>query len=376
MTLDAGTRPLTALHVIETLEPVGGTPRKLLALVHATTSLGLPLRHELLTFRAGGLEPELRAAGAGVSVAGTTDPIHLAFQLRRALQRGVGSPSVVVSHFVRALLVARVGAGRVAAHIHMVHGASEIGRIRSRWISRACLPGVDLVVANSRFTLDQLQGALGTDDLPATVIHNPVRRREPTGTVEWPTRVGDGPVVLAVGGFIPLRRHDLLLRAFQMVHSQNPTTRLVLVGDGPLRGEMEQLARDLDIYHSTWFAGYQRHVGDFLARAAVFVSAADAEGFGVAVGEALLSATPLVLPANAVYRELYASSGFGHFFTPGDATQLAERTIAALRSSADPDGDPDVSALEDRYSADRYASRFFDLARRLVRSRLVGGAGS
>ena len=80
------------------------------------------------------------------------------------------------------------------------------------------------------------------------------------------------PVILFVGRLIPKKRADLLIRAFHEVHSQTDAL-LVIVGDGPMRSELEQLAARLDLSARVHFAGFVQpdEVLRWYARANLFV---------------------------------------------------------------------------------------------------------
>lgn len=357
---------MTVVHVLERLEAVGGTPRKLLSLVRETSRLGLPLRHHFLVFGAGDLESDLERAGATVTVAGTADPAFLVRKLS-ALLEDAGRRTVMVSHFLRALIVCAALRRKGYRHIHFLHGRAEQKRWYSRLVTKLVLPGSDLVLSNSNWSLGPYDSIVGRRAVEARIIHNPVTDRvmgqcassEHTDRTP-PSSMRKG--VLAVGGFIPTRRHDVLLEALHHLDREGTRVSLELVGDGPGRPELEVLVERLGLESVVDFAGYQRDIGPYLSRADAFVSAADNEGFGLAVAEALLAGLPVVLARNEVYQDLFLRHGLGRGFTPGDPADLARvlRDVLAkgpLPTSALERQVAKVSAL---YGAERFAAEFRD----------------
>lgn len=103
------------------------------------------------------------------------------------------------------------------------------------------------------------------------------------------------PVILFVGRLIPKKRAELVIRAFHAIHSSNDAI-LVIVGDGPLRASLEQLAAELAISDRVYFCGFIEpdEVLRWYARAKLFVLPSS-ETWGVAVIEALAAGVPVVV---------------------------------------------------------------------------------
>lgn len=104
--------------------------------------------------------------------------------------------------------------------------------------------------------------------------------------------------ILYVGRLVKDKRVDLLLRSFMHVLHTQPDTRLVIVGDGIERQNLEQLARELHIDHAVSFTGRVAEDTDiyrYMKKAKVFVSASSREGFGIVIIEAIACGTPVVV---------------------------------------------------------------------------------
>ena len=128
----------------------------------------------------------------------------------------------------------------------------------NRMLARYCLGRADRIVtlcpAGRRVVLDRvtpsrvrrLDFGVRTDR-----FHS---RREPT-----PATSPEPITFVAVGSLVPVKGHQVILRAFARCHSELPGTRLDLVGEGPLRGELEEQVRELGLGSAVRFVGAVDH---------------------------------------------------------------------------------------------------------------------
>lgn len=97
-----------------------------------------------------------------------------------------------------------------------------------------------------------------------------------------------------VGRLSPEKNQARLVRAFAAVHAENPRTRLVIVGSGPLAGELEALIAELGLQGSAFLTGMQRNPHAIMAKADCFVLSSDYEGQPMVLLEALVLQLPIV----------------------------------------------------------------------------------
>lgn len=172
------------------------------------------------------------------------------------------------------------------------------------------------------------------------VIHNgvdihrfhPVREREHP----WRERLGlpSGAVVFGqVSSLIERKGIDILLRAFAITSAQEPTARLVIVGDGPQRGEYEVLADKLGIQGRVVFTGNQidplpfyQHVLD------VNVLASRSDAFPLSLLEASACGLPNLAASVDGIPEAVADQVTGFLFAAGDHQMLAAKMLLLLQS--------------------------------------------
>lgn len=124
-------------------------------------------------------------------------------------------------------------------------------------------------------------------------------------------RPGEGYTnFVTTGRLSPEKNQQMLIRSFAQVHESNPFTRLIIVGDGPLRGELENVAHAVGVSHSVVFAGHQANPFPIVANSDCFVFSSLYEGQGLALLEALVLGVPVVTAEyNVVYSVLPENAG-------------------------------------------------------------------
>ena len=140
---------------------------------------------------------------------------------------------------------------------------------------------------------DGVRGALIAMGLPAhrvTTIPNPVSLPDSTGSVAAPP--APGRFVLAAGRLIPAKGFDMLLNAFS--HVQPRDLQLVVLGDGPERGDLLALARRLRINDRVCFPGTVSDISRWYQRADCFVLSSRNEGWPNVLVEAMAAGCPVV----------------------------------------------------------------------------------
>lgn len=111
-----------------------------------------------------------------------------------------------------------------------------------------------------------------------------------------------------VGRFYPQKNHDFLIDVFNEVHKQDPNSKLLLLGDGPLQEKIKQKIESLDLLNAVIFAGLQKDVAPFYNAMDVFCFPSLWEGLGIVLLEAQYNGLPCVV-SEAVPREVDVSNG-------------------------------------------------------------------
>ena len=166
------------------------------------------------------------------------------------------------------------------------------------------------------------------------------------------------PVILFVGRMVEGKGGSHLLRAMHLVHARQPTARVVLIGDGPERGEWEQLARQTGVPAEFLGERPPDDVRRWLQRAAVLcvpsvtTASGSQEGFGMVFVEALACGVPVVSHRLGGIPEAVGEGVGGLLVPEGDAAGLAHAlqrllSVPDLRVALGRAGQSRVRALFD-----------------------------
>lgn len=142
-----------------------------------------------------------------------------------------------------------------------------------------------------------------------------------------------GRTMIFVGRLAAVKGIRVLLQAFANIYAADPDARLVLVGDGAERSDLETFADTLGCKAAVRFTGYlsQDEVVVELAAADLFVLPSFAEGVPVVLMEALASEVPVIATRIAGIGELVEPGKTGLLVAPGDVVELtnAMQTLLA-----------------------------------------------
>ena len=145
---------------------------------------------------------------------------------------------------------------------------------------------------------------------------------------------GRPPTIVCVAALRPEKGHDTLLAAFAEVRDRIPEARLVLIGDGSRRPQVEATIRAADMENSVHLAGYKADVWPHLSDADVFALASPAEALGIAIMEAMAAGLPVVATGVGGIPELVTPGVTGELFAVRDHHDMARKLIALLESPA------------------------------------------
>lgn len=137
-------------------------------------------------------------------------------------------------------------------------------------------------------------------------------------------------VVVAIARLELQKGHAVLLEAMRMARQTVPQLRLVCVGEGCLRGELEERSAALGLRESVRFVGFRSNVADWLALADILALPSFYEGLPLIAIESLAAGRPVVATAVDGTPEVVLDGKYGLLASPGDAAALAK----ALRDLA------------------------------------------
>ncbi len=190
---------------------------------------------------------------------------------------------------------------------------------------------VDYYIAVSEANARYLMERKGLPSRKVVLIRNgcPLERFDPNwaAPVGMRQRLGFGPedpVLAVLGRLEPQKGHWVLLEALAALRRKFPNVRLVCLGEGSLRSELERRAQQLGLVGSVRFVGYRSNVADWLAMADLTVLPSFYEGLPLVAIESLAAARPVVASAVDGTPEVIVDGKTGLTVPPGDARRLGE----------------------------------------------------
>jgi glycosyltransferase involved in cell wall biosynthesis len=205
---------------------------------------------------------------------------------------------------------------------------------------RRILPLADAIVTVSAGVADDLAAVSGLRRETMTVIYNGVvasdfqtRADEPAGH-RWFSETT--PVIVGMGRFVPQKDFPTLIDGFAAV-ADRTDARLLILGDGPLRAEMENQIAAHGLGDRIEMPGFVENPLPYLKNAALFVLSSRFEGFGNVVAEALACGTPVVstdCPHGPA--EILEHGRYGGLVPVSDAAALGQALLHALAEPKNP----------------------------------------
>ena len=180
------------------------------------------------------------------------------------------------------------------------------------------------------------------------VIANAVPVPEPTPVTDTASR---DRVVLSVGRLGFEKGYDLLIQAFAKATHDLPAWRLLILGDGSQRTNLEQVIAQFGLSKRVSLPGVESNPWEFYRTAAIFVSSSRHEGFGIALREAMASGCSVIAtdcPSGP--REIVADGVNGLIVATGDVDAMAK----ALRNLIDNEALRENLAANARKVAERF----------------------
>jgi glycosyltransferase involved in cell wall biosynthesis len=313
---------------------ISGSEAHLLSLLPGLRERGWDARFCLLhEGEPGAQEFAQRLAGAGVPVEQVRlgrDVDPLAFSRLWRLVRQT-RPMLLHTHLVHADAYGLVAAklARVPVLVSTKHGFNPFrsGRLFA-FGDRSLGRLADLHIAISRGLARYLADTEGFAADAFEIVHYGI------AAASEPPPPPAEPRVLCVGRLIPIKGHEHLLRGFREVREAVPQATLDMVGDGPLRAELQALARELGLGETVRFRGRVDGIASAYEGTEVVCVPSLGEGFGMVALEAAERGRAVVATDVGGLPEIVAHGRTGLVVPSGDATALAGALVELLSDPA------------------------------------------
>lgn len=321
-------RPRLAVFALSTYSSIGGLQQFNRRLINALSRLG----KTQVVLRSDTAHDIPRETGVRFLAAGNSKALFAVKGLFAALR----SDALFVAHInlMPLAVIAKIIRPNLRV-VLMTHGDEvwddALYRKRRPW-DRICLSIVDHISAVSEHTAAKVSEKFGVDPfvvgvLPNAVdsVHEAMPGCRPPNEVLCVTR---------------LARHDRgknvdsLLHAMALVLQERPETHLTIIGDGPLRPELEALSSCLGLRRAVTFKGRVTHdvLDEAYRNATVFALPSSKEGFGIVFLEAWQRGVPVITGTEDAARTLVEEGIDGFSVHHDDHDALARRLLLLLRN--------------------------------------------
>jgi glycosyltransferase involved in cell wall biosynthesis len=307
-----------------------------------------------------------------------------AFQVAEIMREA--RPHILHTHTAKAGAIARAAAvlagdARPKVVVHTFHGhvlRGYFGPLRTavfRQVERTLARPSDALIAVSPEVRDDLVelGVAPAEKFVVVRLGIPLAERVDGDSDELDYRElygipRDAFVVGWVGRMTGVKDTGVVLQAVAALRARGVNAVVCLVGDGPDREPLEELAYKLGIARAAYFAGYQSDVAGFYRLFDAFFLPSVNEGTPVSAIEALATGTPVVANRVGGVPDVVRDGIDGFLVEPGDVEGAADRLEALARDPALRTrlGDAGRERVRDRYAV----TRLVDDVDRLYRSLL------
>lgn len=343
----AVSKPPLVAHIIYRLG-VGGLENGLVNLINRTPPGRY--RHAIICLRdATDFSRRIRVGDVPVHVLHKRDGHDLGlfvrlFQLLRSL-----APDIVHTRNLAALECQwSAWLAGVSHRVHGEHGWDQFDPIgtkrRYQWLRRICMPLVHRYIPLSRQLETYLLEKVGVPTHKVrricngvdTAVFHPVKGAKPP--IEGCPFPADGSALFigTVGRMQGVKDQLTLAKAFIRLLEKKPEwralLRLILVGEGPLKGDIEMELRDAGADQLAWLPGERDDIADILRGLDLFVLPSRAEGISNTLLEAMATGLPVIATSVGGNPELVIDGVTGCLVPPNDPEAMADALIVYLEN--------------------------------------------
>ena len=275
-----------------------------------------------------------------------------------------------------------VPAARAAGVAVILASRRELMNLRTPWQRRAvkiaCKMSTGVVVNSLATAKDAIDAGLAGNEALFTLPNciDLDRFKRVADTVAIRAKLGIAPDAPVAGTLCVLRPEkdlETFLRACQMVRESFPSARFAIIGEGPERRRLEELADDLAIADAVLFLGARNDIPELLATMDVFVLTSRTESFPNAILEAMAAGRAVVATNVGGVPEVVWDGESGLLAPAGDASEIASRIVQLLGDPARRQamGNSGLERVKTEYAVETVSARLQALYRRLLNERLL-----
>lgn len=253
----------------------------------------------------------------------------------------------------------------LSEHCNLTESKKNLGRVKGYIITSLmgwAYKRSHAIVAVSNGVADSLSNEINIEHNKITTIYNPiysedlVERSKELVSHPWAKDTAP-PLILSVGRLTLQKDFETLIHAFKQVREKKDCN-LIILGEGKLRPELEQLINSLDLNDNAKLLGFVDNPYAWMSHADLFVLSSIYEGFGNVIVEAMACGTPVVStdcpsgPSEILERGLW-----GDLVSPGNPDLLAKAIIHSLDNPVQ----KDVKTRAKSFSVDNAVDQYFNI---------------
>jgi len=140
-------------------------------------------------------------------------------------------------------------------------------------------------------------------------------------------------LIVHTSNFRKVKRVQDVVQVFDRIRKEVPA-KLLLIGDGPERAEIEKLCRELRVCDDAKFLGKQEAIEEILSVCDLFIMPSESESFGLAALEAMACQVPVISTNTGGMPELNVHGETGYMSDVGDVDDMAANALKILRDDA------------------------------------------
>ncbi len=188
--------------------------------------------------------------------------------------------------------------------------------------------------------------------------------------------LGFGPEDFLVGIVAHLadhKGHKYLIKATDILKEMAPKIRVIIVGEGPLRMELDRLVKQTHVEDIVFFLGFREDVPQILASLDLFVLSSYLEGMGSSILDAMASRLPVVATKAGGIPEVVVNGETGLLVPPRSPTALAKAILKIYedRELGSRLGQKGYEVVHERFSAEAMAAKVIKEYERIARSKNI-----
>lgn len=207
-----------------------------------------------------------------------------------------------------------------------------------RWLDKKVLERFDAIIAVSELIRREIEKA-GISSGKINKIYNGIiigeysqnEGKADSVRKEFNISAAD-KVIGCVGRLSPEKGHQSLIKAIAGIKGELPNIKALIVGDGPLLGQLSNLAHKLNVFNQVIFTGVRQDIPDILAAIDIFVLPSSIEGLPLALLEAMAAKKPVIATRVGEVPQVIEHEVSGFLIQPNHHEELTEMIKYALNN--------------------------------------------